>query len=341
MTARPAMNASPPVTIIMYHYVRPIADSPYPGIKGLELSLFREQLAFLNKHYQIVSMEALIESIADGGAGLPPKPALLTFDDGYVDHYQHAFPVLFDMKLPGAFYAPSGAVLERRMLEVNKIHFILISCADHGLLVADIERQAEAAARRFDLKPMSAYREQYWAPTRNDVAETVYIKRMLQVALPGVLRTEIIDNLFRTHVTEDEKSFADELYADAAGLRDMAANGMHIGGHGYAHAWLSEMTREEQEIEIDRALDILDAIGAPRTGFSYSYAYGERNTETLELMAERGCAVAMIDKPGLATVDPSAMYELPRLDTNEFPKDAAAAPNHWYAVAESNGGRAN
>lgn len=37
------------LTVVMYHYVRPIERSRYPGIKGLELNDFREQIAYLKK----------------------------------------------------------------------------------------------------------------------------------------------------------------------------------------------------------------------------------------------------------------------------------------------------
>ena len=41
------------LTIIMYHYVRPIAKSYYPLIKGLELDSFKTQLNYLEKNYEM------------------------------------------------------------------------------------------------------------------------------------------------------------------------------------------------------------------------------------------------------------------------------------------------
>lgn len=45
------------LTIIMYHYVRPIVGSKFPGIKGLELEGFKRQLDYLESHFEIVSPE--------------------------------------------------------------------------------------------------------------------------------------------------------------------------------------------------------------------------------------------------------------------------------------------
>ena len=43
------------LTIVMYHYVRPIFGSKFPGIKGLELEGFKGQLEYLNESFNIVS----------------------------------------------------------------------------------------------------------------------------------------------------------------------------------------------------------------------------------------------------------------------------------------------
>jgi len=74
------------VTIVMYHYVRDLKHSRYPEIKGLDISLFYEQIMFLKKHYKFITMEMLIDSFENGSA-LPDKSVLLTFDDAYSDHF--------------------------------------------------------------------------------------------------------------------------------------------------------------------------------------------------------------------------------------------------------------
>jgi hypothetical protein len=46
----------------MYHYVRPIKGSEYPGIKGLELNGFKRQLDYLSENFSIVSTEQVIKA---------------------------------------------------------------------------------------------------------------------------------------------------------------------------------------------------------------------------------------------------------------------------------------
>ena len=108
----------------MYHYVRDMKHSRYPEIKGLDIDLFKEQIAYIKKHYNVISAYDLMD-IIESDSGLPPKALLLTFDDAYIDHFTQVFPILDEQKLSGLFFPPAKSVLENQVLDVNKIHFIL------------------------------------------------------------------------------------------------------------------------------------------------------------------------------------------------------------------------
>jgi len=113
------------VTIVMYHFVRNLRHARYPEIKGLDTANFAGQIAYIRRHYQVVSMEDVIAAARDSDAELPERALLLTFDDGYIDHYTNVFPLLDRYGLTGAFFPPARAILERTVLDVNKIHFLL------------------------------------------------------------------------------------------------------------------------------------------------------------------------------------------------------------------------
>ena len=91
-----------PVTIVMYHFVRPV-DGRFSRLAALELSAFRGQLEYLLRHYSIVRLRDVIAA-AENPSPLPPRPAVLTFDDGYADHYRYVFPVLAERRISGMFF---------------------------------------------------------------------------------------------------------------------------------------------------------------------------------------------------------------------------------------------
>ncbi len=311
------------LTVVMYHYVRPIAESSYPEIRGLELAAFEGQLDYIESHYNVVSAAEVVASVG-GRKPLPMAPLLLTFDDGYSDHYRHVFPLLKRHKLKGVFFPPARAVCEREMLDVNKVHFILASACNMSMLVQYIDAAVESGLGEFDLASVADYRERFWKGNRFDPPDVVYVKRMLQLALPTELRTRLTTELFHRYVSEDEYAFADDLYVTEQQLREMLDGGMNVGSHGYAHNWLDSLTAQEQASDIDRSLDMLERIGLSRCGFYFCYPYGAYTSETIDILRARNCAIAFTTKVGLAPLHLVDMLEVPRLDTNDLPRKADA-----------------
>lgn len=315
------------LTIVMYHYVRPIRASRYAEIKGLETALFVEQLDYLQRHYTVISPKQLIESLS-GGAPLPSKAAMLTFDDGYRDHYDHVFPLLRDRGLSGGFYPPANAIRKRKLLDVNKIHFVLASEPDKQKLAGEIDKVVEDLRQTYDLLSPAAYRAKCDV-SRYDTPDTVYIKRMLQTFLPEKLRNQIADELFSKFVSSDQASFADQLYLNEEQLRRMLDGGMHVGSHGSEHYWLGHLDRAQQEADVDAAIDFLDALQVPEGLFSFCYPYGSFNQTTLDILRSRNCKFGLTTVPGIAEANTEAALALSRLDTNDLPKDGMAKPNEW------------
>ena len=107
--------------IAMYHYTRDLKHSRYPKIKGLDFPLFREQILFLKDHFHVVTMEQVLDA-AEGKDTLPENAVLLTFDDGYLDNYTYAMPILEEAGIQGSFFIPGKTFAQHQLLDVNKIH---------------------------------------------------------------------------------------------------------------------------------------------------------------------------------------------------------------------------
>ena len=317
-----------PLTVIMYHYIRPLKRTRFPEIKGLELEDYRQQIDYIIRHYNVVAIEDVI-SCLDSGDSLPPRAALLTFDDGYADHYDYAFPILFDRKIQGCFYPPRSTALERDILDVNKIHFVLAAAEDKKTLADEVEQLTNAARDRFEIIDAAELRRQYEVANRFDPPEVIYVKRLLQHALPSALRSEIASILFARYVSRDSIGFSEELYMTIDQIRVMANCGMHFGGHGDRHVWLSRVSQAEKAAEIAGARALLDTIGVPPAVRSFCYPYGDYDAATIDLLRDNGFQIAFTSRVDLAQPNADARFELPRLDTNDIPKKADAAPNQW------------
>ena len=126
------------VTIVMYHFVRDLKHSRFPEIKGLSTDKFKEQIDYIKKHYTPIKIEDLIEVRHNGHRDLPRNAILLTFDDGYIDHFNNVFPILDENKIQGSFFPPAKAITQKKVLDVNKIHFVLATVADKGKIIDTI-----------------------------------------------------------------------------------------------------------------------------------------------------------------------------------------------------------
>lgn len=307
------------LTIVMYHYIRQLEKTRYPAIKGLRTSEFRDQLDYLQRNYHIISMADVVAAKCTGEK-LPPKSCLLTFDDGYIEHFTTVFPILFDRKLSGAFYPPVATVERGELLDVNRVHFLL-SVADPLELKISIDTAIRQTKKQYKLESPEFYYAKWGIANRFDPPDIIYIKRMLQTVLPHPLRSAIAHDLFSKHVSIDESTFAAELYINPDQARMMVACGMHFGSHGDKHLWLDQTDEATQVSEINGSLRFLNSIGEkPNEFWTLAYPYGGWNDTLLSLLKKYDCKFALTTQARIADLDIDDPLLLPRYDTNDFTK---------------------
>lgn len=319
-------------TIVMYHYVRELAETRFPAIRGLTTSRFRAQIAYMRRFHRFVTVDDVIEA-CHGGRELPANAALLTFDDGYSDHYLNVFPILDAEGIQGVFFPPVCATRDGRVLDVNKIHFTLASVPSAAGLLREVYDELDRLrAAGHAIAPNHELYERLAIPGEFDPPQIIFIKRLLQRELPQPVRAEIVDALFRRHVAEDERAFARELYMSEEQLRTMRRHGMAIGSHGTEHRWMNTLAPAEQRAEIEGSLDFLADLGVPRDAWTMCYPYGAHDASLRSICAELGCRAAFTTEFDLARLEPGHALTLARLDTNHLPQQADAEPVEWTAL---------
>jgi peptidoglycan/xylan/chitin deacetylase (PgdA/CDA1 family) len=322
------------LTIVMYHYVRDLARSRYPGIKSRTIEEFEKQLDYIQKQYTVITTRTVVEA-SRGGRLLPPNACLLTFDDGFLDHYTVVFPRLLARGLSGSFYPPAVVVAGGRVLDVHKIHFILAVTEDHVALAERLVELIDARRSDLDLPTTEALKAEHWSASDvGDSPATAFIKRVLQKRpLSRQVRSAITLSLFEERVAVDEAVFARELYMDLPQLRAMIRSGMEVGGHGVDHVWLNQLGADEQQGDISGTRAFLaDVHGGVPVDWVMCYPYGAHDDTTLRLVAEAGAALGLTTQKGIAR-DLRAPLRLPRLDTNDLPLRGDASPVAWTREA--------
>lgn len=306
------------VSIVTYHFVREVEGSSHPRIKARSVSEFVSQVRWISRQFNPISGPELLAALADPEVELPERSILLTFDDGYADHHRNVAPILADFGIRGTFFVPAMPILERKVMQVNKIHFMLAETDGDLLLrrvLGEIERHRGSAC----FASASELWAEYATPNRFDSAAVRFIKQTLQNALPRDVRTKIVDDLFLDLVTNDESAFAEELYMSIREVRSLIECGMQVGAHGYAHQWMDTLSTSQQEREIDLSRSFLEFLKCDLDGWSMCYPYGRWNDSLIDLLARSGCDVAYTVEPRIADLDRDSAFRLPRLDTNDLP----------------------
>lgn len=302
--------------IIMYHYVRDLKHSRYPEIKGMDFELFKQQVRYMKEKFNMVTMEDVIEAEITGKA-LPENAALLTFDDGYIDHYTNVFPVLKAENVQGSFFIPGKTFTEHKLLDVNKIHFVLASANIDKLVPKLFQLMDYYRGNEYQFSSNAELYQRYAVANRFDNEKVIFTKRMLQTVLPEEIRNKITSNIFEEYVGMSEEKFAYELYLNREQIKCMKDAGMYIALHGYDHYWLGNLEHNQMQDDIEKALGVMDEFIDKE--WVLNYPYGNYSDEVIQFIQSKGCVLGMSTDVRVANLDADNRFTLPRLDTNDFP----------------------
>ena len=303
------------IYIVMYHYVRNVKKSKYPNLKGLEFTEFKKQISFFKKNFNFLSNSQFVEIL--NSKKIPKKKSiLLTFDDGYRDHYEYVFPFLKKQDLSAVFYPPIMCIRNKAVLDVNKIHFILAKEENRDKILDLIFLYVKKILNK---NPHQIGIEKINLLSRYDDKKTILIKRLLQNHLPLPYRKKIVDKIFKHIVNYSEEEFSKILYMNNNNIQELYKNNFSIGTHGYNHYWWEKINKNEQEIEIKKSINYFKKIKVFDKNFSVCYPYGSYNLQTLNLLKKYKIKFALTTRVGSVNKkNIKNVYELPRFDTNDF-----------------------
>ncbi len=98
----PSMAAAPTdekLTVLSYHEIADPGEALIPDYAVTPTNFVRQIDWLRNNGYNFVSVDEVLADQA-GKSHLPEKAVLLTFDDGYVSMYEHAWPLLKMLRIP-------------------------------------------------------------------------------------------------------------------------------------------------------------------------------------------------------------------------------------------------
>ncbi len=240
------------VVVLMYHRVLTTAEvnqqSVQPGMYVLD-NVFAQHMSFLKANFTVLSLRELLSLWKTGKWNEQARYCVVTFDDGWLDNYCHAYPILKRLRLPATIFLPTDYVGRDEWFWPDQLSFLLKNVR------VDSQGQVEdrQAVERV-LSPVLHEEDRLFVEGLARRAQVIDLMierckhlpiqqiRQLIAALGSVLRVPLPKH--RVIVNWDE-------------VREMSANGISFGSHSCSHRILTTVTSDEVSDELIKSREVL------------------------------------------------------------------------------------
>ena len=289
-------------------------DDGDPFFPAISTALFEQEMRYLAKHYKVVSLSDLLTRLEDGS---PERTLAITFDDGYLDNYENAFPVLQRYGLPATIFLTTGSVDSRLPLWFEQLAgAVKKTSLDHLDLELDIPRR-------------------FWMRTTAERLDANGAIFSVLRGLPDKQRRDWLDVILRQlgAVEADRDRYGKMLTWDQ--VRLMKSRGIDFGGHTVTHPFIARLTPEQVEWEVGECKRrIEDELQLPVASFAYPNGreedFGKWNKNVVRSAGYRA-AVTTIWGLNYRSTDP---MELRRGGPWEESPALFAYKMDWYELTE-------
>lgn len=288
------MSSSQRLIIVAYHAV---VRSPL-GVYNwcfLNEAGFRRQVSYLVKHFHILPLLEGVQRLKH--KELEGPSVALTFDDGYRNTFDLAFPILRHLELPFTVFLTTGFVDSARTIW---------PCQLLAALIATRRATLAWEGQEFNLSGPSRKKEAYRELARR-------LKRLPQPDLLSEVR-KIVQELGEDPELDVRVESPFRMLGSHE-VQEMCSSGLvDLGAHTHSHAILGRLPEGLQSEEIERSLSVVGEMTGTRC-LLFSYPNGQRqdyDLDSMRILKEKGVHVAVTMREGENDPEASPM-ELRRI----------------------------
>lgn len=275
--------------ILGYHKV---SSEEHPFFPPVTPEIFDQQMKFLNNCYQVMSLQDLVARTLRGD--IPERAVAITFDDGYRDNYDHAFPILKKYKFPATIFVATGAIGTSDLIWHDRVFDAF------RFATVDRARLADAAVPELIFETAES--------RERSLRATILRARKLHGAgrqefiddIESKLRPNLIGSVRQQMLTWDQ-------------IREMHDAGIEFGSHTVSHTIMSNVPESQMIEELRDSKDVLSQqLGTPISSFAYPNGqYGDYNNQVKVALRNCGYSYAVTCCSGFNHAS-SDLFELKR-----------------------------
>ena len=278
--------------ILFYHGVRDGSQSVSGELSERHLAVqsFREQLEFLKKkNYRFITLDELGDSLKSGC--FQSQSVTLTFDDGFKNVLEHAYPVMRELGAKGVIYVVSDLVDKGQFLWTDHIELVVRNARKEFCLEIDGKRTVHPIAPKSQLE-----------------ASVKSLKQLLK-SLPNEKRVEILSRLPDVQISRNSRLFELAKWHE---LKELDRRVLEIGSHTRTHPVLTSVSSEsELRMEIYESRERIEQV-VSREINHFCYPNGAISSEIKKLVAQSGYQTATTTESGLVSAN-ADRYALKRI----------------------------
>jgi len=229
------------------------------GVFGPSLAQFTANISWLKRHTHILSAENLLEIIYNNRELNKPS-TLITFDDGYIDNFTLAYPVLKQLNVPAIFFIPTDQIETRQLGWWDLIAYIVKKTRKKSIMLSN---ETIELINPFDAIT-KLHNTMKTMPFDNNINLIDKLSEVCDVPFPD------------KEVQSKELMTWDQIC-------EVSNNGITIGSHTHSHRVLNTLNIEDQHDEMLLSKQILENK-SKREVFALSYPVGNYNHFSEETM---------------------------------------------------------
>jgi peptidoglycan/xylan/chitin deacetylase (PgdA/CDA1 family) len=310
--------------VLMYHRVaEPLTDVWKLAVSPTH---FEQHLRVLRQEATVVPLAELVAQLARGN--LKRRCVAITFDDGYVDNYIVAKPLLDAYQLPATFFIASGHTDQAREFWSDELESILLLTPSLPPIFPAFLGPGEAFALGLAGVLTAVERRQHQAwdaflappPTRRSA---LFLRLYKYLQPLSHVQQQLQLQQLRQWAGVERSSRPSYHAMTSQQVRGLAASGLHrLGVHTVSHPALAFHSAAFQQQELLDNRSFLEELSGSAASF-VAYPYGIYNQDTLAIAAATGFQAGLTTEARTITQQ-SDPYRLGRFQVTDLPGAAFA-----------------
>ena len=256
--------------ILAYHRVLSVNKGSVfqydTGLISATVDEFETQISFIRKYYNPISETQLINHIYHNEP-LPPKPVMVTFDDGFDDNYLNAYPILKRYNVPATMFVSTAYIGGNEPIWFDWLASLCISASMKKIEIPVLKK--------------SYIINEY--PDR----ELIY-KDLIKVIreINNEVRLKVLDQLkvsYSDYMIHIDRSMSK--FMNWNQVIEMSNDNITVGSHTVTHPIMSRLNNTEISYELNTSKEVIESH-INKNIMSFSYPTGQATSFTNYILNE-------------------------------------------------------